>query len=109
MAARQRGGDPEGGAARPPPRPLQPQAKRRQASTPTSASPTFIGKSISSVGEEGAGLNAGESKGVCTTPIEIWMRPVPSSGSEGGTPGSACGENLGSSSDAHAEDSVQLI
>lgn len=108
-AARQLRGEPEGGAARPPPRPLQPQAKRRQASTPTSASPTFIGKSISSVGEEGAGLNAGESKGVCTTPIEIWMRPVPSSGSEGGTPGSACGENLGSSSDAHAEDSVQLI
>jgi len=90
-----------GGAAVRRPRPAAPREKRRQASTP----PTFIGRSSKSLGEDETGLEVG----VCTTPIEVWMRPGPSSGSGGGTPGSGGGQEIGSSSDGQVQDRQHLI
>mmetsp|Transcript_24941 Transcript_24941/g.50623 ORF Transcript_24941/g.50623 Transcript_24941/m.50623 type:complete len:250 (+) Transcript_24941:199-948(+) len=81
------------------------QGKRGLALSPNAASPTFIGRSSSDRGEEGVELN----EGVCSTPIEVWMRPRPGSDSGGGTPGSVGGEDSRSSSDARAQDTSRLI
>mmetsp|Transcript_8130 Transcript_8130/g.22067 ORF Transcript_8130/g.22067 Transcript_8130/m.22067 type:complete len:555 (-) Transcript_8130:128-1792(-) len=103
-AAQDIGGVGEKGMARRPQLPSL-QAKQHLAISPSSASPTFFGRSRNESLEDDSELN----EGVCSTPIEVWLRPAPSSGSGGGTPGSAGGQRIGSSSDGGVEDTLRLI